>query len=295
MKLNLSRVIFFIVTHLYTIFGWTYFEKSHIPLILFLWMMKCLSITMGMHRLWTHESYKTTKLVKTILLLTCSSTFEGSVRDWTTNHRMHHKYEETHPEFDPYSIKKGFLWAHLLAHCFNRNKEYNLENERTNLELEKERSDFDNKIISFEHNNYTALALFTGIICPLFIFKLVFPKDSIVSYMYSIVLSIIITYHATWSINSFAHLIGDKPYVTDHTSGDTHILSLVTFGEGYHNYHHAYPKDYRAASTIKSCNISAWLITLMHKLGLVHDMKIVQTPIVRKYPDLKNVKYEIIE
>jgi stearoyl-CoA desaturase (delta-9 desaturase) len=253
-----------------------------------------MGITMGMHRLWTHESYKTNKFMKILYAIFCNATFEGSIQDWTSNHRMHHRFEETNPDLDPYSIKKGFLWAHILAHCHMRSDKFNEEVAKIKQELIKSRESFDNKLIDFEHKHYVILTFFIGILLPLLLCKFTHPSSTIMSCFYSVVMSIVLTYHATWSINSFAHLIGDKPFITEHTSCDNHLLGLITCGEGYHNYHHAYPKDYKAACSLGTVNISAWCISFLHKIGIVKDLKVAKEIKIRKLPCLDLVEYSTI-
>lgn len=293
MKLCISRTIFFLATHMF-LFCFKHFDKTHIPFILVFVSLKIMSITMGMHRLWTHETYKTNKFMKILLAIFCNSTFEGSIKDWTSDHRMHHRFEETNPALDPYSIKHGFLWAHTLAHCYNRSDRYNEEKTKIKEELRESRESFDNTLIDFENKYYVVLTLFTGLLLPILICKLLYPSSTILSCLYSVVVSIVITYHLTWSINSFAHIIGDKPFITEHTSGDNHLLGLLTFGEGYHNYHHAYPKDYKAAYSLRTFNLSAWCISLLHKLGIVKDLKVAKNINIRKQPDLEKVEYTTI-
>jgi stearoyl-CoA desaturase (Delta-9 desaturase) len=294
MKLCISRVTFFLAIHLFLLFGFENFDKTHIPFIICYVIFKNLSITMGMHRLWTHETYQTNKFMKILLAIFCNATFEGSIKDWTSNHRMHHRFEETNPEFDPYSIKKGFLWAHILAHCYTRSDKYNKEQVKICNEFKKSRTEFDNKLIDFEHTYYVAFALFTGLLCPILICKLLYSNSTVLSCFYSVVASIVTTYHATWCINSFAHLIGDKPFVTEHTSGDNHLLGLITCGEGYHNYHHAFPKDYKSAYSLKTFNLSAWCLAFLHKIGIVKDLKVAKNINITKQPDLEKVEYTTI-
>jgi stearoyl-CoA desaturase (Delta-9 desaturase) len=293
MRFDFKIVFFLFCIHTFSLFGIPYFQRTHLPFIIFLWAMKCIGITSGMHRLWTHASYKTNKFIKLILLTICNSTFEASVQEWTINHRMHHRFEESNPELDPYSIKGGFLWAHIIANCIYKSEQYNKEADKIKLELELERSDFDNKIIRFEHKYNFGSSLFTGIILPFSVLKL-YTGDTGLSCLYSVVLSILSTHHCTWSINSFAHWMGDKPFVTKHTSGNSHLLSLFTFGEGYHNFHHAYPKDYRASHTLFGCNVTGWIITIMHKLGLAYDLNVVKDMKQTPLPQLDDVEYKTL-
>ena len=245
--------------------------KKHYKLIFFIMIFRCLGVTMGMHRLWTHKSFNTTKIIKIILLFICNSTGEQSVIDWSSNHRMHHRYEETDISLDPYSIKKGFLWAHMFSFFFKKSKKYKDVQNKVKTELKNERSNFDNKILNFEDKNYVILLIITGIIIPTLSFQKYY-KNGLITSFNSAILCKLITYHCTWSVNSFAHLVGEKPYNKEHTSVDNHLVSLFTSGEGYHNYHHTFPKDYKASKNLRCLNLTGLVIFLLSKVNLTWDL-----------------------
>ena len=157
------------------------------------------------------------------------------------------------------------------------------------LEVEKEllneRSDFDNKLIDWENKLYKKLVVFIAFIIPTIICRL-FYNDNLISCFISVIITILITWHITWSINSFAHLIGDKPFSTEHTSADNHILSFLTSGEGYHNFHHSYPKDYKASKNLISFNLTGWIIYILYKLKLATNLKQAKNISKRDLPNL---------
>lgn len=270
-KLNLTTTLFIITIHLIPVVFKNYCKfKKHFILIVILWSMKCISVTMGLHRLWTHGSFDTTRLIKIILMILSNSTFESSITKWTTYHRMHHRFEKTDPSLDPYSITKGFLWAHILSHCYNKKlgKIFNVVRQ----ELRDERSEFDNILLDFEDKYYNFLSLISGIILPTIFFQKYY-NDGLISSFVSTTIVILMTWHSTWSVNSFAHLEGNKPFDKKHTAVDNHIVSLISFGEGYHNYHHTYPKDYKASKNLLCFNLTGIIIFLMSKLNLAWDLR----------------------
>jgi len=93
MKLNIHNILFISTIHILPIITYNYFEITQLNLLIVLWAFKCIGVTAGMHRLWTHQSYNTGPKIKLILLGLCNSTFEGSVKTWTIYHKMHHKQE----------------------------------------------------------------------------------------------------------------------------------------------------------------------------------------------------------
>lgn len=258
-----------------------------------------LAVTAGFHRLWTHQSYETTNFIKILLLLLCNSSFQNPVNNWTANHRMHHRYEEINPSLDPYSIKKGFLWAHIISFTNKKSPEYLKEYDKVRLELRECRSTdkfgnklIDNYLLDFEENYYYPLVILTGFIIPTHTCYLIY-NDNYFSCLISVIITIILTWHSTWSVNSLAHLVGTKPYLTEHTSVNNYFVSLITSGEGYHNYHHAYPKDYKASLNLRCYNPTGWFIYILHKFNLAYNLSESENIIIKKLPCLHKVTYKI--
>ncbi len=287
--------LFIIIIHSFPIYFWnSLLIRKHLLLICIFSLLKMIAVTAGFHRLWTHKSYNPVNNVKIILSIFCNSTFEASIKEWTSNHRMHHRFEDSNPSLDPYSIKKGFLWAHMFCHFFKKKKIYLTELNKVKKELEKERSNFDNKLIDFEDKHYNKLAIISGLVLPTFFFKFFF-KDSLFTCLGSVILSIILTWHLTWSINSVAHIYGDKDFSTKHTSGNSHILSFFTCGEGYHNYHHSYPKDYKASKNLFCFNLTGWFIYLLYKLKMATKLIQVKNIGKKELPNFNDIDYKTLK
>jgi stearoyl-CoA desaturase (Delta-9 desaturase) len=295
MKYSIIIIVFIILNHVLFFTTKKFINFKSLIFNLILCIFYGLSITAGYHRLWTHGSYDTTKFIKYIYMLIASGTCQGSIKDWTSDHKMHHKYEDIKSEYDPYSIKKGFFWAHMGWLFFNKSEEYNKEKQNILNELKKQWNKDDINIIEFQHKHYYKLMILMAYIFPILVAKYLI-KDTWKSSISSNFLRILIAWHTTWCINSVAHYIGDKPFVIEHTSRQNHLCSLITMGEGYHNYHHAFPKDYRASQDLKCINFTGWFIRCLYMLGLSINLKYVEknNQITRKTIS-QNINYKIIK
>ena len=122
-KLKYFNIYFILAIHLIPFILYKFLLlRKHLIFIIFFTIIKATSITLGNHRLWTHKSYDTKKWIKIILIILCNGTLENSTKIWTINHRMHHRFENIDPELDPYSITKGFLWAHLTCNFYHKSE-----------------------------------------------------------------------------------------------------------------------------------------------------------------------------
>ncbi len=218
-----------------------------------------IGITGGYHRLFSHQAYKTHPVVEAIILFFGTMACEGSAIKWSHDHRNHHAYVDT--DKDPYSIKKGFMFAHM----------YWLFYKASPIDKKIVADLFRDKLLAFQHRYYGFLMVFTNAITFLF-FGWVF-NDYLASFIFTWWARLFLLHHFTWFINSLAHTYGSQDFSKEHTAVDNYLISLVTFGEGYHNYHHTYANDYRNGIKWYHYDPTKWLIWTLEKLGLAHNIK----------------------
>jgi len=236
----------------------------------FLWTLTIyvftgLSITGGYHRLWSHRAYEAHWLVHAFFALWGAGAFEGSARWWCRLHRAHHRYIDT--EHDPYATHHGFWHAHWGWMVFKQD---------ASLQGRVDISDLNkNSVIVFQHVNYLPLALFFGLILPVFGAGLLF-DDWLGGIVYASFARIFFVHSATFAINSFAHTIGKQTYSTRHSSYDSVITALLSLGEGYHNYHHEFPVDYRNGVRWFHYDPTKWVLWALSWPRLVWSL--VRTP-----------------
>jgi stearoyl-CoA desaturase (Delta-9 desaturase) len=227
-----------------------------------------LSITGGYHRYYAHRTYKTNSFMEAILLFFGSMAVQGSALRWAFDHRIHHAHVDT--EQDPYNINKGFWYAHCL---WIWEKPRDIESKIVSDLLK-------NKLVMFQHKYYKSLMVGTNALTVVF-FGWLF-NDFLGALALVCGLRMFALHHFTWFINSLAHMWGEKPFCQEQTAVDNYILALLTFGEGYHNYHHVFANDYRNGIRWFHFDPTKWLLWTLHKFGMVYGLKRMDPATIKK-------------
>lgn len=219
-----------------------------------------LAITAGYHRLFSHSTYKTNKVIEFIMLFFGTLATQGSALRWSYDHRLHHAHIDK--EDDPYSVTKGFWHAHILWMFKNENPM-----NRKSIVSDLKR----NPLINFQHKYYVWLMVGVNIFTTALVWAAT--GDIFGAFLISWVLRQFFSHHTTWFINSLAHYWGHQNYSTEHTAVDNYIMCFLTFGEGYHNYHHTFANDYRNGIRWFHFDPTKWLIWTLSKLGLASNLR----------------------
>ncbi len=249
-------------------------------------------ITGGYHRLFTHKSYDAHPLFRYLLILFGTSTLEGSVIDWCSTHRMHHIYDGNDIDLNPYPIEKGLFHAHFFwIKGDYLTKKYNELLNNTIKKMSNNEWKNDIHIINHQHKYYYIYGPSFTIIFPiLFEYYLL---NSPFNYSITItLLRTIIVWHSTWAINSLAHYVGNKPYDKEISAINNHMCSIIAFGEGYHNYHHRFPKDYKASINLYCFNITAHILTFLAQFNIVYNRKYI---LKKDVYDKSKTEYNILK
>nr|WP_235603060.1 fatty acid desaturase [Piscirickettsia litoralis] len=209
-----------------------------------------LSITAGYHRLWSHRAYKANSFLKIFFMLFGAATLQNSILVWASDHRKHHRFVDD-KEQDPYAATRGFWYSHIGWMFRAAPEETRIQNVK---DLESD------KIVAFQHRYYVPLAVFMCFGLPMLIGA---TYGSIGGCLILVGLfRLVINHHFTFFINSLAHIWGKERYSDENTAKDNPLLSILTFGEGYHNFHHKYAGDYRNGVLWYDYDPSKWLIFL---------------------------------
>ena len=238
---------------------WEYGIVWQEPILLItFWIITGLGITVGYHRLFSHRSFESHPLLDWVLVIWGGAALENSALQWCSNHRLHHKHLDT--DKDPYSITKGFFHAHM-GWIFE-NKPFPID--KVNDLQEK-------PALIFQHKYYYILFTIFSIGIPVSMgFLWGRPLGAL---FWGVLLRITLVHHFTYFINSLCHYIGSKPYDTKSTSGDSWYVAFLTFGEGFHNYHHKFQWDYRNGIRWFHFDPSKWIIWFLSKVGLAKELK----------------------
>ena len=228
-----------------------------------------ISITAGYHRLWSHKSYKAKTPLKIFFMLFGAAALQNSIIKWSSDHRKHHKHVDD-KYYDPYSAKKGFWYSHFTWMLRKLPKKINKLENIADLEQDK--------VVYFQHKNYIFLAIIMTIIVPMCIGACYGSMWGCL--LLSGLLRLVLNHHFTFLINSAAHTWGSQNYSDDNTAKDNPLLSIITYGEGYHNFHHKYAGDYRNGVKWYDIDLSKWIIFLFSKIGWTYDLKRTNRPLL---------------
>ncbi len=218
-----------------------------------------MSITAGYHRLYSHSCYKVHPVIEAFLLFFGTLATQGSALKWAHDHRLHHAHVDT--DKDPYSVKKGLLHAHVLWMFYQSNE----IDPKIVSDLSRK------KILRFQHRFYAVCMFAVNIIVSIAV-GLIF-ADFLSAFLFAWGVRMFFLHHTTWCINSLAHYWGTRNYSQEHSAVDNYLISLLTYGEGYHNYHHTFAYDYRNGIRWYHFDPAKWFIWLTHKFGLAYDLK----------------------
>lgn len=228
------------------------------------------SITAGYHRLFAHRTYEARPWVKWFLALFGAAAFQNSIYIWARDHRIHHRFVDT--DNDPYSINRGFFFAHFG---------WMLWNEEPAIAIEPYGRDLlKDPIIKFQHENYVKLAIAMGFILPMVIGH--FLGSALGGLAVAGFLRICALHHGTFLINSWCHYFGRQTYTDTNTAKDSFIMAVATFGEGYHNFHHIFANDYRNGVRWYHWDPTKWMIQTFRLLGGAHNLRRTPWPEILK-------------
>ncbi|KAF7590724.1 hypothetical protein BBP40_002515 [Aspergillus hancockii] len=221
-----------------------------------------ISITAGYHRLWAHRAYSAHPLLKIALAILGASAGQGSIRTWCRDHRAHHRYVDT--DQDPYSVHKGLLYAHYGWVIIRRKPE-----QTGPVDIQDLTNDH---IVMWQRQCYTLLLVLTGFVFPTLLCGLLL-NDFLGGFIYASCLRLFLIQQCTFCVNSLAHWIGEQPFTGRHSPRDSWLVALITFGEGYHNFHHEFPMDYRNGYRRSDYDPTKWFIWLCAHVNLASDLK----------------------
>ena len=248
--------------------------------LFFLLALSSLGITAGYHRLWAHRAYEAALPLKILLMIGGTFAVQNSILFWASGHRTHHRHVDD-VDHDPYSIKRGFWYAHLGWMIRDHSpSEPDYKNAPDLL---------NDKLVMFQHKYYVPMVIAVHV-------GLLGGVGWAVGDVWGVVLlggllRLIISHHVTFFINSLCHMWGKRPYTDENTARDNFILAILTWGEGYHNYHHIFQYDYRNGVKWWQYDPTKWLIWTSAKLGLAKNLRRIPSFNIQKAELAMKFKY----
>eukprot|EP01139_Manchomonas_bermudensis_P000053 Amastigsp_a54_15494.p1 type:complete len:365 gc:universal Amastigsp_a54_15494:1-1095(+) len=284
------NVFFLVVMHIVALYGlWVALTAAKWATVAFavaLWPITGMGITVGVHRLWSHRSYKAHWTLRLFLAMINSAAYQGSIFEWSRDHRVHHKCSET--DGDPYNAARGMFFAHIGWIMVRKHPEVIRQGRKIDV------SDLlADPIVVFQAKYYLATVMVFCYVVPTAVCWCVFGDSIVNGLLVAGVLRHMIVLHTTWTVNSLAHNHnhGMRPYNEKIHPAENWAVVFGAIGEGWHNYHHMFAYDYSASEFgwATQFNPSTAFIDSMAALGLVWERRKASPELVSKH------KAEVLE
>jgi fatty-acid desaturase len=258
-------LLWWIVVHAGTLAAPFTFTWSGLVVAAVLYLLTGIGITMGYHRLLTHRSFQTPRWVEYLLTLFASFATQGGPLHWVSIHRVHHQHSDK--DEDPHTPRHGFCWAHMFWWMFSGPTMANSERHAHYIpDLAR------NPVHRFFENFHF---LFTLILAGLLYAGGEWWGGVGLSWLvWGLFVRITVLYHATYFVNSAAHLWGYRSHATSDGSRNSWWVALLTLGEGWHNNHHAFPRSARHGLRWWELDVTYLLIRLMSFLALARHIHV---------------------
>lgn len=258
LKIQWSTIIAVTIFHVFAIaalfnFSWANLTAAFITW----WIAGSFGIGLGYHRLLTHKGFKAPKWLEYFLTFCGTMALQSGAISWVTTHRMHHAFTDT--EKDPHSPIQGLYWAHI-GWIFQGTAQIQSEAtmQRYSPDLMKD------PVHRFMNKYYWVTPILVGVV--------LFAIGGFSMVLWGSFLRTVLGWHFTWLVNSATHTWGSRRFESRDTSTNNGWVAAVTFGEGWHNNHHAFPRSARHGLTWKEFDVNWVQIRLLEKLGLISDV-----------------------
>lgn len=233
-----------------------------------------LGVTIGYHRLFTHRSFEAVRPLKVVLAIAGSMALQGSLMDWVAAHRRHHAFSDK--EGDPHSphLDEGEGAAGVLRGLWHAHLGWLVSPERTDLDRWAPDLLKDEDLVKI-HRSFPLLTVATFIlpaIGGLLITRSVW--GAVTAFLWGSLARIFLLHHVTWSINSVCHFYGRRPFSSSDFSTNNWVLSILSFGESWHNNHHAFPTSAIHGIGRGQIDLSAQVIRIFESLRWASAVKV---------------------
>ncbi|XP_056616804.1 stearoyl-CoA desaturase b isoform X1 [Triplophysa dalaica] len=229
-------------------------------------MISALGITAGVHRLWSHRSYKASLPLRIFLAAANSMAFQNDIYEWARDHRVHHKFSETNA--DPHNARRGFFFAHIGWLLVRKHPDVIKKGSRLDL------SDLEaDGVVMFQRRYYKLSVVVACFLIPMFVPWFFWQESLWVGYLIPGLLRYTVVLNVSWLVNSAAHMWGMRPYDHNINPRENKLVAFSAIGEGFHNYHHTFPHDYATSEFGSRLNVTKAFIDLMSYFGLASDCR----------------------
>ncbi|MBE9118223.1 acyl-CoA desaturase [Lusitaniella coriacea LEGE 07157] len=243
------------------------FSWNAVALVVVLhWITGGLGITLGWHRLVSHRSFQTPKWLEYLLVFCGTLACQGGVIHWVGLHRIHHLHSDTEP--DPHDSSRGFFWSHM-GWMFRKIPAHH--------EIPRFTKDIaEDPVYLFFQNYFVPIQVVFGL--------LLYAIGGWSFIVWGIFVRLVVVFHCTWFVNSATHKFGYRTFNSDDRSKNCWWVALLTYGEGWHNNHHAFQYSARHGLKWWEVDLTWATIWLLQSVGLATKVRLVPAEQITAHP-----------
>lgn len=257
-KLNWTTITGVTIFHILAVAALFTFSWANLAAALIMWWIAgSLGIGVGYHRLLTHRGFKVPKWVEYVLSVMGTFALQSGPLSWVTTHRIHHAFTET--DKDPHSPRNGTYWSHI-GWIFRGTAQ-----NQSQATMQRYCPDFANdRFHQILNKHYWVPTAIVG--------GILFAIGGVPMMLWGIFLRTVFGWHSTWLVNSATHLWGTRRFDIRDDSRNNGLIAALTFGEGWHNNHHAYPRSAKHGLAWYEFDVNWAQIRILQKLGLASNV-----------------------
>ena len=254
---NLSIVTIF---HLFSIAAlFTFSWKNFAVMMIGNWIVGSLGVGLGYHRMLTHRSFKAPKWLEYTLTMLGTMSMQDAPDKWVATHRIHHAFTET--DKDPHSTRPGFWWAHIGWVVLGTAQDH-------------DEATFKKYIPDLLKDKFHVLLTKYYLVPIILSGFLLYAVGGWSMVLWGVFVRVVVGWHTTWFVNSLSHIFGKRRFDTNDDSTNNWFVAILTFGEGWHNNHHAYPTSARHGLKWFQFDMNWITICIFEKLGWAKQIRI---------------------
>jgi stearoyl-CoA desaturase (Delta-9 desaturase) len=259
---SFGTVIPFVLLHLGCIaVFFVPFHSSWVVLMLAIYAVRMFGITAGYHRYFSHRSYKLARGWQFLMAFLAETSGQKGVLWWAAHHRVHHRHADQDPDVHS-PLKRGFWWAHV------------------GWVLSNEYDKYDPALIR-DFGKYPELRWLDKhyMVPPIALAALLLLCGGLQAFVWGFVVSTVLLFHGTFTINSVAHLWGSRRFDTADDSRNNFVLAIITLGEGWHNNHHKFMYACQQGLRWWEVDVTFYALKMLNWLGIARDLRGIRLPL----------------
>ncbi|KAM9477718.1 stearoyl-CoA desaturase b [Clarias gariepinus] len=269
MRIVWRNVVLMTFLHIGGVYGLSLIPSAKALTLVWAWicfMISGIGVTAGVHRLWSHRSYKAKLPLRIFLAIGNSMAFQNDIYEWSRDHRVHHKYSDTNA--DPHNVSRGFFFSHIGWLLVRKHPD--VIEKGSKLDLSDLKAD---GVVMFQRRYYKLSVVVMCFIFPTLVPWYFWDESLWVAYFIPGLLRYALVLNSSWLVNSAAHMWGMRPFDLNINPRENRFVAFSAIGEGFHNYHHTFPYDYATSEHGSLLNFTKVFIDFMCFIGLAEDRK----------------------